>query len=155
MANFSYHKATLADAHEIAKRMRTEDRIEIVGMIGDNIEQEVEYCIASSEQAYVCECDGVPLAAFGVVRTSPFENIGLIWMLSTEETAKHKIYTGKWTKKGIQAFLKDWDYLYNYVNKGNDETIKWIKWLCAKIYPAEPYGLYGRLYHKFTFGEGD
>ena len=155
MANFTYHKATKADAHKIAKRMRKEDRIELIGMIGDNIEQEVEHCIETSEQAYVCECDGVPLASFGVVRTTPFENKGLIWMLSTEETAKHKVYVGKWTKKGVQAFLKDWVYLYNYVNKGNDETIKWLEWIGAKVYPAEPYGLYGRLYHKFTFGEGE
>jgi len=34
VANFTYHKATKADAHKIAKRMRKEDRIELIGMIG-------------------------------------------------------------------------------------------------------------------------
>lgn len=138
---------------EIARMMRAEDRRELVGMVGANIEDEALFCLEASECAYICKLDGVPLAAFGVVRKSPFENIGVIWMLATTETAKHKIYTGKKTREGIKAFLQDWDYLYNFVDKGNDSTIKWLKWIGAKVYPAEPYGIYGNLYHKFTFGE--
>ena len=151
----TYRKAVKEDAKAIAANMRKEDRRELVGIIGDNIEKEVEYSIEASEQAYVCECAEGILAAFGVVRTNPFKQEGMIWMLATNLTAKHKVYTGKWTRKGVEAFLKDWDYLYNYVDKGNDETIKWLKWIGAKVYPPEPYGIYGLPYHKFTFGEGE
>ena len=153
MADYVYSTPTAEDMREIARMMRAEDRRELVGMVGDNIEGETLFCLEASECAYICKLDGVPLAAFGVVRESPFENIGVIWMLATTETAKHKIYTGKKTREGIKAFLKDWDYLYNYVDAGNDGTIKWLKWIGAKVYPAAPYGLYGNLYHKFTFGE--
>ena len=153
MADFTYSKPTREDMIEIARMMRRQDRRELVGIVGPNIEAETLLCLEASEQAYICKCDGVPLAAFGVVRTSPFENVGIIWMLATEETAKHKIYTGKWTRKGIRAFLQDWDYLYNYIDEGNDDTIKWLKWIGAKVFPAAPYGIYGLPYHKFTFGE--
>ena len=153
MAKFTYTTPTKEDMREIARMMRPEDRREIVGLIGPNIETEAHYCMESSECAYVCKCDGVPLAAFGVVRKTPFENVGVIWMLATKETAKHKVYTGKWTRRGIRAFLNDWDLLYNYVDEGNDRTIAWLKWLGAKIYPAAPYDIYGLPYHKFTFGE--
>lgn len=153
MAKFTYTTPTAEDMREIARMMRPEDRREIVGLIGPNIETEANYCVESSECAYVCKCDGVPLAAFGVVRQNPFENVGVIWMLATKETAKHKVYTGKWTRRGIRAFLNDWDFLYNYVDEGNDRTIAWLKWLGAKVYPAAPYGIYGLPYHKFTFGE--
>ena len=151
MATMTYRKAVKADARELAINLRKADRKELIGIVGDALLQEIEYCIEASEQAFVCECDGKLMAAFGVYRTSPFENIGVIWMLATTETVKHKVYVGKWTKKGLQAFLKDWDLLYNYIDQGNSETIKWLKWLGAKVYPAQPYGLYGLPYHKFVF----
>lgn len=155
MADYVYTVPTPEDMKELAANLRDEDRREIIGAIGGNIEKACLRSLKLSECAYICKRDGVPMAAFGVVRDNPFENVGQIWMLATKETAKHKIYTGKWTLKGIRAFMKDWDYLYNFVDKGNDDTIKWLKWMGAKIYPPRPYGLYGNLYHKFTFGESE
>lgn len=156
MAEYVYEIPTLEDMHEIADNLREEDRREVTGVWGrGHIREAVEYCYTSSTCSYICKRDGVPLAAFGVKRVSPFQNIGIIWMLATKETAKHKIYVGKWTKKGIQAFLKDWDVLYNFVDQGNNETIKWLKWMGAKILPVRPYGVYGYPYHKFVFGEGE
>jgi len=154
VADFTYSTPTKDDMREIARMMRQEDRRELVGLVGPNVEEETLFCLETSEQAYICKCDGKPLAAFGVVRTSPFENAGIIWMLATEETKKHKIYVGKKTREGIRAFLHDWKYLYNYIDKDNYRTIAWLKWLGARIYPAAPHGIYGLPYHKFTFGEG-
>ena len=154
MAEYTYTTPTKEDMLEIARMMRQEDRREVIGIWGGNhLEEAVLYCLDKSECAYICKRDGVPMAAFGVKRENPFQNVGVIWMLATTETAKHKIYTGKWTRRGIRAFLRDWDYLYNYVDEGNDRTIAWLKWLGAKIYPPVPYGVYGLPYHKFTFGE--
>lgn len=150
MADFTFSKPTEDDMREIARRMRQEDRRELVGIIGDNIEAECLHCLAASDVAYICKADGVPLAAFGVVGLIWG---GIIWMLATEETAKHKIYVGKKTREGIRAFLSDYGYLYNYIDAGNKDTIRWLRWLGAKIYPAAPYGIYGLPYHKFTFGE--
>lgn len=154
MADFTYSTPTPDDMRELARNLRVEDRRELIGMVGPNVERETLFCLEASEKAYICKVDGKPLAAFGVVRTSPIDNTGIIWMLATEETAKHKVYVGKKTLEGIRAFLHDWDYLYNYIDKGNYKTIGWLRWLGAKIYPAAPYGIYGNLYHKFTFGEG-
>lgn len=154
MAEYTYTTPTKEDMREIASMMRQEDRREVIGIWGgEHLEEAVLYCLDKSECAYICKRDGVPMAAFGVQRENPFQNVGVIWMLATTETAKHKIYTGKWTRRGIRAFLRDWDYLYNYVDEGNDRTIAWLKWLGAKIYPPVPYGVYGLPYHKFTFGE--
>lgn len=146
MADFTFSTPTEDDMREIARKMRREDRREIVGLLGDNIEAACLHSLRMSNAAYICKCDGVPLAAFGVAD-------GVIWMLATEETAKHKVYVGRKTRAGIRAFLADWGYLYNYIDAENTETIKWLRWLGAKIYPAAPYGIYGLPYHKFTFGE--
>lgn len=151
MAEYTYSTPTPEDMKELSRMMRDEDRREVIGCLGVNLEAAVLYTLESATVAYICKRDGVPMAAFGVVQENPFQKVGLIFMLSTTETAKHKIYTGKWTKRGIQAFLKDWEYLYNYVDEGNESTIKWLKWLGAKVYPAAPYGIYGLPYHRFEF----
>lgn len=151
MADYIYRRPTEEDIIYLTKHLRKEDRRELTGMVGPDIEKEIRHCITASECAYACSLEGKTLAAFGVICKNPMSRHGIIWMLASEETAKHKLYTGKWTKKGIEAFLNDWEFLYNYVDEGNDETIKWLKWIGAKVYPPVPRGLYGRNYHLFTF----
>ena len=151
MAKFVYDKPTKADIAFLAKHMRAEDRRELVGAVGPNIKGEVERCVRNSAKCWVCRYDGVVLAAFGVIETNPLQKHGIIWMLSTRYTAQHKVYAGKWTRKGIAALLSDFEYLYNYIDAGNEATIAWLNWLGAEIYPAEPYGIYGLPYHLFEF----
>ena len=151
MADFTYTRPTEEDMRELARHLRPEDRRELAGLVGDNIEAACLNSLRASSAAWICKCDGFPLSAFGVAG-SPIGG-GVIWMLSTTETSKHKIYVGKKTREGIRAFLHDWGYLYNYIDAGNTETIKWLKWMGAKIYPAKPMGLWRLPYHKFTFGE--
>ena len=151
MAKFVYDTPTEEDVAFLAVHMRDEDRRELVGAVGPNIKGEVARCVRNSAKCWVCRYDGVVLAAFGVIETNPFRKHGIIWMLSTRYTAQHKVYAGKWTRKGIAALLRDWEYLYNYVDDGNEETIVWLKWLGAKVYPAKPYGIYGLPYHFFEF----
>ena len=126
-------------------------RQQLVGMTGPNVVAEVMRCWRNSTAAYACYCDDTIISAFGVIETNPFLRHGIIWMLATTETAKHKIYTGKKTREGIRAFLCDWAYLYNYVDKGNDATIAWLRWLGAVVHEAQPMGLYGFPYHLFEF----
>ena len=72
-------------------------------------------------------------------------------MLASDESARNKVFVGRWTKKIMNAFLEDWDYLYNYIDSGNDDTIAWLKWLGADVKPAQPMGPYGTMYHHFSF----
>ena len=151
MADYIYRRPTEEDILYLSAHLRKEDRRELVGMVGPDIEREIRHCVETSDTAYACCLGGKTLAAFGVICKNPFERHGIIWMLASEETAKHKIYTGKWTRRGIKAFLQDWEVLYNFVDEGNTETIKWLKWIGAEVYPPEPRGFYGINYHLFVF----
>lgn len=151
MAEFTYRTPTDDDLSYLAAHLRPEDRRELIGMTGPNVEAEVMRCWRNSKAAYACYCDGVIISAFGVIETNPILRHGIIWMLATAETAKHKIYTGKKTREGIRAFLHDWEYLYNYVDKGNDATIAWLRWLGAVVHEPQSMGLYGLPYHLFEF----
>lgn len=151
MAEYIYRTPTEADIKYLTENLRREDRRELTGLTGYDVEAEIRHCIRMSEYCWACALGDKTLAAFGVICVNPIERHGIVWMLASEEAAKHKIYTGKWTRKGIDAFRKDWAYLYNWVDEGNEETIKWLKWIGADVHPARPRGIYNKRYHLFTF----
>ena len=139
------------DAIELARTLRLEDRREMAGLGGADVLAHIRYCVEQSEQCWTCHKNGRVLAMFGIVRTNPFVNHGKVWMLASDESARNKVFVGRWTKKIMNAFLEDWDYLYNYIDSGNDDTIAWLKWLGADVKPAQPMGPYGAMYHHFSF----
>ena len=150
-SDFSYRTPVQEELIYLADHLRPEDVRELVCMTGPDIRAEVLRCGSNSDKCYACYYKGVIIAAFGVIPYNPIARWGIIWMLATPEAGKHKLYTGKWTRRGVRAFLEDWEYLFNYVDAGNDETIKWLKWLGAKVHEPKPYGLYGNMYHLFEF----
>lgn len=136
----------------IADHLKKDDYREIVGLSGRTcVRDNLLLCARCSQWARVALFDGVPVAAFGVYPTNPFAKVGCIWMLTTEATQRHKYYTGKKSRAGIQALLQDWDMLWNYVDAGNVQTIQWLKWMGATVGEPEPLPPYGCLYRYFEF----
>ena len=136
----------------IADHLKKDDYREIVGLSGRTcVRDNLLLCARCSQWARVALFDGVPVAAFGVYPTNPFAKVGCIWMLTTEVTQRHKYYTGKKSRAGIQALLQDWDILWNYVDAGNVQTIQWLKWMGATVGEPEPLPPYGCLYRYFEF----
>ena len=136
----------------IADHLKQDDYREIVGLSGrTGIRDNLLLCARYSQWARVALFDDVPVAAFGVYSTNPFAKVGCIWMLTTEMTQRHKVYTGKKSRAGIDALLQDWDMLWNYVDAGNVQTIWWLEWMGAKIGEPEPLPPYGCLYRYFEF----
>lgn len=136
----------------IADHLKKDDYREIVGLSGrTSVRDNLLLCARCSQWARVALFDGVPVAAFGVYPTNPFAKVGCIWMLTTEVTQRHKYYTGKKSRAGIQALLQDWDILWNYVDAGNVQTIQWLKWMGATVGEPEPLPPYGCLYRYFEF----
>lgn len=156
MAKLSYTLPTLENLKYIADNLKEADRKEIIGQEGPGtIHDEILRSAMHSEFCLVCNFNDEPVAVFGLRRTSPFEKIGLVWLVTTAKTQERKVFVGRETKRVINRFRKDWKLLYNYVDEGNNNTIKWLKWLGAKVYPAEPHGIYGLPYHYFEFTQKD
>lgn len=152
MANVTWAEPTEEALRYIAANMKDEDRREVIGCVGDDILGELHRSVRWSEWSRVCLMDGVPCAVFGIERVSPVDNsLGLVWLLTTEETVANPMFTGRATKNALRHFCDVWETLYNYCDAGNVLVLRWLKFLGAKIYPAAPYGLWGRLYHRFEF----
>ena len=151
MANIRYVKATQELCNYIADHLKKEDFAEIVGATGVGPRREIDFCCRYSEWSMVALIDEKPVAVFGIRPVDPINRIGVVFLLTTEETLRHKIMTGRETKRAMRYFLEDWEMLYNYCDEGNKLVLRWLKFLGAKIYPAEPYGFFGRPYHRFEF----
>ncbi len=150
--NILYRLPLAKDIDYVAEHMKNNDQREIIGMVGPgNVRQELEESVARSEFCRACLFAGEPVAIFGIRRMSPLENIGIVWLLTTGKTQTRKVFVGRTTKKAVQAFMEDWDLLYNYVDEGNKFSIRWLRWMGAKIFPARPFGIFGCRYHYFEF----
>lgn len=152
MADITYREPRPEDLAYIADNLKREDWREVVGLVGPGgVRQELEDSVRRSCWSRVCCIDGEPVVAFGLVPTNPFRKEACIWMLTTAKTMEHKVFIGRTTKNAIRGFLKEWDLLYNFVDEGNDLSLRWLRWLGATVYPAAPVGVYGCRYHYFEW----
>lgn len=154
MAEIRYRIPTADDLIYIADHLKDNDYREVVGLVGKGVAAIRQELLDSARQSCfmrTCLIDGEPVAAFGIVRTNPFRKEGIVWLLTTPRTLEHKIFVGRKTKQAMQGFLTEWERLYNFVDAGNELSIKWLKWLGAAVYPAEETGIFGCKYHYFEF----
>jgi hypothetical protein len=87
------------------------------------------------------------LAILGIVGNHG--GLGSPWLLATDDLA---LYSKRFLKDSyaeIQRVSKLYSRLENYVDSRNTKSIEWLKWCGFTVEQAEPYGLEGRLFHKF------
>lgn len=138
-------------AEYIADNLKGNDYIEVVGLVGRDVRREIKESIKASEWSRVCLIDGEPAVVFGVMNTNIFNQEGVVWMLTTSLTQKHKIFVGRKTKEYLRKFMEHYNLLYNYVDAGNTFTLRWLAFLGATIYEPAPQGVFGLPYRRFEF----
>lgn len=95
-----------------------------------------------------------PVAMFGANPECFLGHKAVIWMLATDEIKDIKYVFAKHSKKFIETILQDYRYLYNWVDCRNVESIEWLKYCGAKLYPSMQYGIEQRYFHYFEFKRG-
>ncbi|MEG2765760.1 MAG: hypothetical protein RR910_08425 [Acidaminococcaceae bacterium] len=152
MDDITYSIPTEKDLVFLARHLKENDRKEIIGLSGNgNVLEELKSSVKHSEFSRVCFFGSEPVAVFGIRRMSPFEKVGIVWLLTTPKTQEHKVFVGRTTKRAVRAFMREWKLLYNYVDEENEFSLKWLRFIGAKIYPAKELGIFGVRYHYFEF----
>ena len=124
-------KSTPEHAFDLAFDLRQEDKYE-VALAGHT---PLEALIApfrytrDGVNTYTVLDSGIPVAMFGVISTPHNIRHGSVWFLSSYKLDKNMRYFTKRTKKWVDYFLSDYDFVYNFVPENNTTTIKWLKWL--------------------------
>ena len=126
-----YRPTTWDDVQFIAKHMREGDKEECrAGGFSplEALSQSFELSIVS----YTLNTpDGVPAAITGVSPSSIGANIGVIWMLGTDDISKHKIYALRRCKPFIANLYDElgMDCFYNCTYIKNKLHHSWLRWL--------------------------
>ena len=141
--------AELKDVLVLSKTMRKQDRQEI--MASDNVGAlealVIPFTVKGSRNFTIMGVgnEGV-IGMFGCVPT-PDPEFGCAWLLSSEVLLKHRKEFIKQNPYWIAKMGKGYKYLYNFVDKRNWVSLKWLQRL--NFEPKEEFPEYG--YGKIPF----
>ncbi len=133
----------------IASNMRELDRQECIAAIGLDPADALYYSFTGSENVWTILYKDKPIAIFGVARLSLLSEVGVPWMLGTDELDQAGWPIIRFSRKIIRGLLEYYSKLENYVDARNKKSIKWLRWCGFIIEPPEPYGAYRLPFHRF------
>ena len=123
--------AILADAIQLAPKMRIADREEIRASNGSSpLEALVIPFTYKKSRSYTIigtAKEGV-IGMFGVAPTKDPE-YGIAWLLSSEDLFKHTKQFMKECPYWISQMGNGYEYLYNWIDRRNWKSMKWLQFL--------------------------
>lgn len=154
MAKYTFGRPTAADIEYVAGNLRMDNRQELAALCGAGHELDVlKRSVKYSELVGCFYIDGVPAAIYGVRSPAVICGVKCVWLLMTDETKKHRLVVGRYTKRYLRAIVAAYGPMSNRVDAGNKEILKWLAWLGAKISEAKAGGIYNLPHREFYFDE--
>jgi len=118
-------KANLQDLRYVADNMRDVDKLEALYQTGQEPRQALQLSyMCSNVNMAIADDNDQPIGLCGVVSG------GVIWMVATDKLFENKKYRIQLIRKGrkwVEALLKKYKVLYNFVYAENDYAIKWLR----------------------------
>ncbi|MGP1254928.1 MAG: hypothetical protein ACTS10_10975 [Kiloniellales bacterium] len=149
MDSYIVEPASIEDAAELAPRLRTADRREVMASHGHRALAALQSSLERSDEAWAVRRDGELLSVFGVVRVALLGGVGSPWLLGSRSLVHHKRALLVLGREHVQGWRRNYDHLENWVDAGNALSIRWLRWLGFTLDPAAPYGRFGRPFHRF------
>jgi hypothetical protein len=143
--------ANIADARRVALRLRRSDLQEIKANLGEDPFVVLERGIVQSSPSYavVNEADQA-LALFGVVPDTGDADVGLVWLLASDELARHPFFVLRNTRKWVEILNQQYRVLWNHIDARNELHLRWLRWsgftLLRRI---ENFGVEQRPFYEF------
>lgn len=145
----TYRPATLADARDLAPRLRAADAEEVWAATGRSARDVLTASVRTSSLCIAAEVDGRCEGLFGVVPISPLSGEAGVWMLASDVADQH---ARAWLVEAPQwlVLLSDgWLVLRNRVDARNKRSIRWLRRMGFEVGPAEPWGWAGQPFREF------
>jgi len=139
--------ATEADVEELLARMRAADRIECDATGVEGWEAGLFDAARAGVMCWAARAGDRLLCLFGATRIA--DGIGAVWMLGTDELVHFSKRLMKTVPGYLQQMLDAFPVLMNFVHASNRTSVQWLRRLGFRLFPAEPYGKHGQLFHRF------
>ncbi len=136
---------------KIAQRLREADLREIKANLGQDPLIVLERGIAQSDPCYtVVNEQNKPLALFGVVPDTGDPDVGLVWLLASDELAQHPFFVLRNTHKWVEKLQRQYRVLWNHIDARNELHIRWLQWSGFTVLRRiENFGVEQRPFYEF------
>ena len=154
MKKYTFGYPSAADIEYVAAHLRQDNRQELTALYGGG--HELDVLRSSVKYSDVVGCfyiDGVPAAIHGVRSPGVICSVKCVWLLMTSETLKHRLVVGRYTKRYLRAIVAAYGPMSNKVDAGNEEILRWLRWLGARISEPARCGIYNLPHREFYFDE--
>ena len=138
------------DIAVLVRNMRKHDVQEVNAATRMGVRNAVETSVNLSTYAKTGLVNDELVCMWGVCPISLISSSGSPWMLGTDLIEKKQRIFLRRSKPWLEDIKKDYKTLENHVDERNTLSVRWLKWLGFEMKKAEPYGVNGELFHKFT-----
>ena len=138
------------DIAVLVRNMRKHDVQEVNAATRMGVRNAVETSLNLSTYAKTGLVNDELVCMWGVCPISLISSSGSPWMLGTDLIEKKQRIFLRRSKPWLEDIKKDYKTLENHVDERNTLSVRWLKWLGFEMKKAEPYGVNGELFHKFT-----
>lgn len=151
-SRYSIRELREGDLDYIAANLRPADARELKATYGTtDYRNRLSVSAAHSEQLFICEADGNPLAVFGMRHTAL--DAAAVWCCATRAMSGFRRSFVKESRAVIDRWFQESPDLRTLMNStyvGNTMHHRWLKSVGAEIFPSEPRGAKGEHFHLFT-----
>lgn len=130
-------RATLADAHDLAPRLRADDVAEVEASGGYAPLGALLASLEASEVAFALVIDGRVEALFGVAAP------GVVWLLGSDVLLRRPLALCRQARVWLPILLDRYPVLTNCVDARYRTALRLAEWLGFEIGPEEPFGIAG------------
>lgn len=123
--------------------------MELMLSAGQSPEDLLEASFHASDKCFAWLEDGVVLCVFGVVSYRKGQELGVPWMISSEEAVSKGKRLVRYCFEKIQELGRGYDYLYNYVHIDNHVAVRWLRWCGFIFLDPIPWGPEKALFYPF------
>jgi len=89
---------------------------------------------------------------FGIVKPDLLDDESYPWFLTTNLVEKHSRQFARACKMLLPELLHHHPRLIGRVDASYKLSVRWLIWLGAEIEEPAPWGIEGKLFHRFTLG---
>ncbi|WP_313196207.1 hypothetical protein [Shinella zoogloeoides] len=121
--------STPEDVAYLAPRLRHADVAEVLAAGGASIEESLMDGLASPDGCFTAiDENGNPVLMFGTAPHPALSEVGCIWLLASDEIAKHRTDFLRNTRPFVERFHQKYPLLMNYTDCRNTVHHRWLRW---------------------------
>ncbi len=128
--------ATRDDVHELAPRLRAEDRAEVLALGFAPVDGLLQ-SVVGAQEAWTYRADRQIICMAGITPLSLIGRVGVPWLLGSDLVLQHRRTFMTETRRMVAHWLTQFDMLRNVVDARYEAAIRWLRWLGFEI--GEPF----------------